>query len=137
MITVYAPFEARSRNETIAAILKRQPTRLAFSGDEAPEEFRQIIAKALSKKREERYQTINDLAADLKNFRRQFLGESTSESSLPQAQIMPAIASAKPRIISKASLESKTRHKRRVQPGATSDLWSSALMYITRTADQV
>ena len=136
MITGYAPFEDRSRNETIAAILKRQPTRLAFSGDEAPEEFRQIIAKALSKKRAERYQTINDLAADLKNFRRQFLGESTSEPSLPQAQIMAAIAAGKPRMISKSS-ESKTRHKRRVPLGATSDLWSSALMYISRTADQI
>ena len=137
MITGYAPFEARSRNETIVAILKRQPTRLAFSGDEAPEEFRQIIAKALSKKRAERYQTINDLAADLKNFRLQFLGENTSEPSLPQAQIMAAIASGKPRILSKASLESKTRHKRRVQPGGTTDLWSSALMYISRTAGQI
>src|SRR5207253_956826 len=58
MMTGFAPFEARSRNETIAAILKREPTPLSF-GDETPEDFQAIVAKALNKDRQERYQSID------------------------------------------------------------------------------
>jgi serine/threonine protein kinase/Tol biopolymer transport system component len=131
MITGVTPFEARTRNEIIALILRRQPARLRFS-DDVPPEFQQLVAKALNKNREQRYQTVSALAADLKKFRRQFLGETSAEPlSMPDQN-----AAARQRIITKAS-ESATRHKRKVETHASSDAWKSALTYISQTAEQV
>src|SRR5713226_2993666 len=131
MITGVTPFEARTRNEIIALILRRQPARLRFS-DDVPPEFQQLVAKALNKNRAQRYQTVSALAADLKKFRRQFLGETSAEPlSMPDQS-----AAARQRIITKAS-ESATRHKRKVETHESSDAWKSALTYISQTAEQV
>ncbi len=132
MITGVTPFEARTRNEVIALILKRQPPKLRFS-DDVPPEFQQLVAKALNKNREQRYQTISELAAELKKLRRQLLGETSAEPLSMSDQN----AMVKQRIITKASLESATRHKRRVETHASSEAWRSALTYISQTAEQV
>jgi serine/threonine protein kinase/dipeptidyl aminopeptidase/acylaminoacyl peptidase len=81
MVTGFTPFEAPTTNDTIAAILERHPTRLDFFATEVPEGFRQVIRKALSKKRRERYQTIKELAADLRELRRQQSNKSGTERS--------------------------------------------------------
>lgn len=69
MVTGATPFEAPSSNETIALILGKRPAEFNFA-DELPVEFHQLIKKALSKDRAERYQTVKELAADLKKVRR-------------------------------------------------------------------
>jgi serine/threonine protein kinase/Tol biopolymer transport system component len=65
MITGSTPFEALTTNETIAIILERQTAQLDFSGVTVPLELQQVIKKALSKKRDERYHTIREFASDL------------------------------------------------------------------------
>ena len=131
MITGVTPFEARTRNEIIALILKRQPTRLRFF-DDVPPEFQELVAKALNKNRGQRYQTVSELAADLKNLRRQLMGETSAEPlSLPDQN-----AAAKERI-TKASLESAKRHQPKVQAHGSSEVWKSALTYISHTAEHV
>src|SRR2546429_583578 len=134
MVTGFAPFEARSRNEVIAAILKREPTPLAFD-DEAPEDFRRIIAKALSKERQERYQSIDEMAAELKRFRRQLQGDSTEDPLWPTETEISA--SRKPSAADDVSPQSRTRYRPKPGPRSTSDTWSSALTYVSRTAEQV
>jgi Tol biopolymer transport system component len=74
MVTGATPFEAPTANDTIALILGKQQTEFKF-GDEVPLEFQAIIKKALIKDRSERYQTVEELAADLKKVRRHFRGE--------------------------------------------------------------
>jgi serine/threonine protein kinase/Tol biopolymer transport system component len=131
MVTGVTPFEARTRNEVIALILKRQPAKLRFF-DDVPPEFQQMVAKALSKHRAQRYQTISELAADLKSLRRKLTGETSAEPlSLPDQNV-----AAKQRI-TKTSLESATRHKRKPQTHAPNDAWKSALTYISHTAEHV
>src|SRR5436305_1983027 len=134
MVTGFAPFEARSRNEVIAAILTREPTPLAF-GDETPEDFRRIIAKALSKERQERYQSIDEMAAELKRFRRQIQGDSTEDPLWPTETEISA--SRKPSAADDVSPQSRTRYRPKPGPRSTSDTWSSALTYVSRTAEQV
>ncbi len=129
MVTGFTPFEARSRAEVIALILKRQPPGLSFS-DNVPREFQQIIAKALSKDRGQRYPSIDDLAADLKKVRRQIEGETTSEP-LPEP-----IAVGK-HGVTRSSLESVTRHQRKLAPASGTDRLSSALTYVSHTAEQI
>jgi eukaryotic-like serine/threonine-protein kinase len=66
MITGRPPFEGVTSDEVIAAILKREPPPLAQYAREAPAQLQRIVAKALSKKREERYEAVSDLLLDLK-----------------------------------------------------------------------
>ncbi|HSD48094.1 MAG TPA: UvrD-helicase domain-containing protein, partial [Pyrinomonadaceae bacterium] len=70
MITGAAPFVHDNRIDTMHAILHRAPQ---FPGDGRPQlpfELQRILTKALAKSPKERYQTINDLAAELKQIKR-------------------------------------------------------------------
>jgi len=71
MLTGATPFEAETPNDTIALILGKQSTEFNFA-DKLSVEFQQLLKKALAKDRTERYQTVKELAADLKKARREF-----------------------------------------------------------------
>jgi serine/threonine protein kinase/Tol biopolymer transport system component len=79
MVTGFTPFEAHTTNETIAVILEKQPPQLSFDSDKVPEEFQQVVRKALSKKRHERYQDVHELSSDLRKLRRQISAEALDE----------------------------------------------------------
>ena len=66
MLTGSTPFDARSRNESVALILAPQTF---LNG--VPIEFREIVRKALEKDCDQRYQTIAELIADLNNLKRE------------------------------------------------------------------
>ncbi|PYS60192.1 MAG: hypothetical protein DMF74_19365 [Acidobacteria bacterium] len=66
MLAGRAPFEGKTANELIAAILEKEPPLANL-----PDGIRYLISKALRKKKEERYQTIADLMTDLKGLRQQ------------------------------------------------------------------
>ena len=130
MVTGVTPFEARSRNEIIALILKRQSPPLSL-GD-VPQSFQQIVAKALSKDLSQRYSSINELTADLRKLRRQLPSETNAEL-LP----FPGQISTGRHGVRKSSSKSVTRRQRKSAPASTSDLWSTALTYFSHTAEQL
>jgi serine/threonine protein kinase/Tol biopolymer transport system component len=66
MITGRPPFEGETCDEVVAAILELEPPPLAQYAQEAPADLQRIVTKALRKKREDRYETMSDLALDLK-----------------------------------------------------------------------
>jgi len=65
MIAGCTPFEGETANEMIAAITGREPPPLT----DAPQEVQTVVAKALRKRKEERYQTIENLLMDLKRLK--------------------------------------------------------------------
>ncbi len=130
MVTGVTPFEARTRNEIVALILKRQPTRLRFS-DDVPPEFQQLVAKTLNKNCDQRYQTALELAEDLKRLRRKLKGETSVEPLLAADQITVLKQPS-----GKRSRES-ARRKQKLDTRASSGTWASAITYISRTAEQV
>jgi len=65
MIAGRPPFEGKTSDELISTILKKEPSPLT----EVPEETQRLISRALRKKKEDRYQTIEDLLADLKSLK--------------------------------------------------------------------
>ncbi|HEX5889521.1 MAG TPA: serine/threonine-protein kinase, partial [Pyrinomonadaceae bacterium] len=70
MLTGTAPFVHDNHIDTMHAILHRAPT---FPGDgrpQLPSELQRILTKALAKTPRERYQTIDELAAELKQIKR-------------------------------------------------------------------
>src|SRR5712692_2208797 len=69
MVTGRRPFSADSAAATFSAILTRAALPLARYSPEAPAELERIVAKALAKDREERYQTARDLFIDLRKLK--------------------------------------------------------------------
>ena len=70
MLTGSTPFEARSRNDSIASILASEPTQLNFP-DGIPLTLREVVTKALEKDCEKRYQTVLKLTADLARLKKE------------------------------------------------------------------
>jgi serine/threonine protein kinase len=71
MVTGHVPFEGETPTEVIGLILNKEPLPLARYDRAAPAELERIVAKALTKDLEERYQTAKDLLVDLKRLKRQ------------------------------------------------------------------
>src|SRR5262249_5311877 len=66
MLTRRHPFIGETMSHTMVAILEREPLALAEVVSNAPAELEQIVDKALAKKADERYQSAEQLLADLK-----------------------------------------------------------------------
>jgi serine/threonine protein kinase len=66
MVARRVPFEGATMSDVIAAILREEPPPLAEYAPGAPDELERIVAQALRKNREERYQDIKELLRDLK-----------------------------------------------------------------------
>src|SRR5499433_380401 len=65
MLAGRPPFAGKNTDELISTILKKEPAPLA----DVPEEAQRLISRALRKKKEDRYQTIEDVLADLKSLK--------------------------------------------------------------------
>ena len=64
------PFEGNTVSDMIASILKTETPPLSQFVTDCPPELERIVTKALKKDRDERYQSMKDLALDLKSLRR-------------------------------------------------------------------
>src|SRR5262245_41201096 len=69
MVAGCAPFAGTTPSEVIASILRDAPPPLAEYAPETPPALQRLVAKALRKNREERYQEINGLLLDLKSIK--------------------------------------------------------------------
>jgi DNA helicase-2/ATP-dependent DNA helicase PcrA len=70
MLTGTAPFVHDNRIDTMHAILHREPRFPGATRPELPLDLQRILAKALAKTPKERYQTVDELAAELKILKR-------------------------------------------------------------------
>ncbi|HEY8225531.1 MAG TPA: protein kinase [Pyrinomonadaceae bacterium] len=70
MITGKAPFAGETPTDTISLILQKEPAPLTRYAPQVPAELQRIVTKALTKDREERYQTAKDLLIDLRTLKR-------------------------------------------------------------------
>ena len=66
MLAGRSPFAGPTTSDVIAAVLERTPPTLATAGVTAPAELERIIGKALEKDRDARYQSMSELAQDLR-----------------------------------------------------------------------
>ena len=82
------PFDGPSNSDVIAAILEREPDRLARIAPDTPPELQRIVGKALRKDREQRYQSMKDLLLDLQALRDR-RGEPGSENVTPGQRRCP------------------------------------------------
>ena len=75
------PFLGETATDVLATILHREPPSL-LQGRDVPDELERIVEKALTKDREERYQTAKDLALDLKRLRQRLDTKAELERSV-------------------------------------------------------
>jgi serine/threonine protein kinase len=80
-----APFAGTTSNEVIAAILRDSPPPLAECAPDAPPEMERILSRALRKDREERYQAVSELLADLKRLKRRLEQKDELKDELARA----------------------------------------------------
>ncbi len=71
MIAGQPPFDGATTIDVLAAMLNQEPAPLTQYNDAVPTELDRIVSKALSKDREERYQSAGELLADLKDLRQE------------------------------------------------------------------
>jgi len=77
-----AAFRGTTVMEIMDAVIHREPDPLGRLRADLPAEFVACVAKALRKEPGERYQTMNDLAADLRHFKR-----TTDSGLVPPAEV--------------------------------------------------
>src|SRR5262245_2149781 len=83
MIAGRLPFEGATPSDVISMILHKEPPALTLLSDEATERLDEIVAKALAKDREERYQVVKDLLIDLRRLKQHLDFESEIERTVP------------------------------------------------------
>jgi serine/threonine-protein kinase len=84
MVGGCAPFERSTPSEVIALILEREPAPLARYARDVPAELERIVFKALTKDKEERYQTAKDLLVDLRRLRQRLEVEAEIARTSPE-----------------------------------------------------
>src|SRR2546425_2166975 len=87
MVAGRLPFEGSNTNEIVASILSdREMTPLARYAREVPAELEWIVEKALTKNRDERYQSVKDLLIDLQRLKHSLTVQATIDrSASPEA----------------------------------------------------
>jgi serine/threonine-protein kinase len=113
LVTDRAAFEGETASDVMAEILKVEPASPTEFVPDLPPEMERIIAKALRKDRESRYQSIAELLTDLQNFKKE--AEFQAELQSPARAELP-----------KPGLDRKTpaRSMARVPvPGSLSSSW--------------
>jgi serine/threonine protein kinase len=81
MIAGKTPFGGESISETFANLINSEPQPLSRFAANVPAQLQRIVAKALGKNKEDRYQTMKGLLADLKHVRESLTLDKKLESS--------------------------------------------------------
>ncbi len=98
MVAGRSPFIGATNSDIVASILKEQPPRLRDLYSETPVELERIVDRALTKDKDQRYQTAADLLADLKRLKHnlEFASQNTTTESAPATLSAGAATAAMP-----------------------------------------
>jgi serine/threonine protein kinase len=112
MVAGRRPFEGATTSDVIAAILEREPLPLKVCAPAAPAELERIVRKALAKDAEERYQTIKDMAIDLRRLKRELdVGAEMERYAQPVSsdETLPTSSGGPKRLAAETNTQSAAR----------------------------
>ncbi|HEU5240327.1 MAG TPA: protein kinase, partial [Pyrinomonadaceae bacterium] len=92
-ITRRKAFEGKDAIDSLNKIIREQPTPIAKLNPEVPYDLQKIVRRCLAKDPEERYQTIKDVAIELKDVRRELQSGAKMDTTVPMSS---AAASSQP-----------------------------------------
>src|SRR5947199_1664196 len=85
------PFRGETPSDCIASILKTEPSPLSGVLPEVPLKLESIVQKALRKNRDERYPTIKEMLADLRNLKEELEAEGSPQTKARAESIVSKI----------------------------------------------
>jgi eukaryotic-like serine/threonine-protein kinase len=95
MIAGIPPFHGETPSDCIASILRTEPLPLSGVLPEVPLNLESIVQKALCKNRDERYQTISEMLADLRNLTAELEAEGSGSSPQTKARAESIVSKIK------------------------------------------
>jgi serine/threonine protein kinase/tetratricopeptide (TPR) repeat protein len=87
MIAGSSPFAGRTISDIIASILTTEPLPLVRYSADVPEKLQRIVTRSLAKERADRYETITDLALDLKGLKQDIEFNARLQNSNQKEQV--------------------------------------------------
>src|SRR5436190_5786833 len=84
-ITRRKAFEGKDAIDSLNKIIREQPTPIANFNPDVPYDLQRIVRRCLAKDPEERYQTIKDVAIEIKEVRRDLQGRAGIDTTVPSA----------------------------------------------------
>ena len=112
LTTGRSPFSGSTATDIIASIVKTEPLPLTRFSPELPPKLEEIVAKALEKDREERYQTVKDLLVDMRRLRKRLDFEKPNWSSRNLLTISPDKALRPARSFANSDVGQRHENKR-------------------------
>ena len=101
LLTGRLPFKGEHEAALLYSIVNEEPPPIARFNEKAGDDFQRIVSKALAKDREERYQHVDEIVADLKRERKALesarTGRVGSSAAQPAARAEEPAAAMKPR----------------------------------------
>src|SRR5438876_9191909 len=82
-ITRHKPFEGKDAIDSLNKIIREQPTPITNFNPDVPYDLQRIVRRCLAKDPEERYQTIKDVAIEIKEVRRELQGRAGIDTTVP------------------------------------------------------
>jgi eukaryotic-like serine/threonine-protein kinase len=87
-ITGHKAFEGNDTIESLNKIIREQPAPIATLAPDAPADLQRIVRRCLAKDPEERYQTIKDVALEIKDVRRELQQSGGAhDTTVPPASV--------------------------------------------------
>jgi eukaryotic-like serine/threonine-protein kinase len=83
-ITGHKPFEGKDAIDSMNRIIREPPTPINSFKPNAPADLQRIVRRCLAKDPEERYQTIKDVAIEIKEVRRELRSDARTEITTSQ-----------------------------------------------------
>jgi serine/threonine protein kinase/Tol biopolymer transport system component len=143
MIAGKPPFEGESPADTTVSILEKEAAPLSEHAPGCPAELERVAARLLAKKREERYQTVEELMGDLQRLRweispevkwwhsaRPRVGEVSSPGSGPRNSAGETDPAAAPPVTVPTNFGGRLVRRRRLLAGASAALLTGAILCI-------
>ena len=78
------PFDGDTTLDVMSAVIDRQPQKLSELNSTVPRDLEALVAKALNKDKDERYQTAEQLLADLKTLQKDAEVSAEQKQTTPQ-----------------------------------------------------
>ena len=95
-ITSHRPFEGMDTIDTLNRIIREPVSPITDFNPLAPPDLQRIVRRCLAKEREDRYQTIKDVAIDIRELRHELTAAGTETTATPNRRVPNTALGAEP-----------------------------------------